>query len=68
MNIAHFCRRNVRKDREIKGSDNYVTFEILLKFDSLYKIKITTSESKDNLERPIKGLITALGLKSKERP
>ena len=39
-----------------------------LKFDSLDKIKITSSQSKDNLVRSGKGLITSLGLKSKVRP
>ena len=32
-----------RKYKEIKGSDRYVTLDILLKFDSLDKIKITYS-------------------------
>ena len=60
--------RNVRKQRDIKDSDKYVTLDISLKFDSLYKMKITSSESKDNLGRLEKGLITSLGLKAKERP
>ena len=55
-------RRNVRKHRDIKGSDKYVTLETMLKFDSLDKMKITSSESKDNLVRSLKGLITSLGL------
>ena len=40
--------QNVRKHREIKGSDKYVTLDISLKFDSMDKMKITSSESKDN--------------------
>ena len=59
---------NVRKDREIKGSDKYVTFEILLKFYSLDKMKITFSEPKDNLVRSWNGLITSLGIKAKVGP
>ena len=39
---------NVRKHRKIKGSDKYVTLDIYLKFDSLEKMRITYSESKDN--------------------
>ena len=39
---------NVRKHREIKGSDKYVTLDISLKFDSLDKMKIISSESKNN--------------------
>ena len=44
-----FC--NVRKHREIKVSDKYITLIIFLKFDSLYKMKIKSSESKVNLGR-----------------
>ena len=36
-------RHNVRKHREMKVSDKYVTLDITLKFDSLDKIKITSS-------------------------
>ena len=68
MNMNCFGRWNVMKQRYIKGSDKYVTLEISLKFDSLDKIKITSSESKDNLGRPGKGLITALGIKAKAMP
>ena len=39
-----------------------------MKFDSLYKMRITSSESKDNLVRSGKGLITSLGIKAKLRP
>ena len=39
-----------------------------MKFDSLDKIKITSSDSKDNLGRPGKGLITSMGIKAKVRP
>ena len=46
VNMKNCGRRNVSKHREIKGSDKYVTLEISLKFDSLYKMKITSSESK----------------------
>ena len=36
----------VRKHRNIKGGDKSVTLEISLKFDSLDKMRITSSESK----------------------
>ena len=49
VKIGNCGHRNVRKQREIKGSDNYVTLYIPLKSDSLYKTKITSSASKDNL-------------------
>ena len=61
-------RHNVRKHKEIKGSDKYVTFGISLKFESMYKMKITSSESKNKLERSGKGLITYLCFKAKVRP
>ena len=51
----------------IKGSDKYVTLDISSKFDSLEKMKTTSSESKGILERSGKGLITSLGFKTKVR-
>ena len=67
MQTAGPGRCNVRKHKEIKGSDKYVTLDISSKFDSLDKMKITYSESKRKLERPEKGLITSLGFKTKAR-
>ena len=61
-------RRNVRKHKEIKGSNKYVALDISLKFDSLDKMKIVSSESKVKLERFGKGLITSMGFKVKVRP
>ena len=43
VNMKHYGRRNVSKHKEIKGSDKYVTLKILLKFESLEKMKITSS-------------------------
>ena len=37
-------RHNVRKHREIKGSDKYLTLDISLNFDCLDKMRITSSE------------------------
>ena len=68
VNMKICDRRNVRKHKEIRGSDKYVTLDIPLKFDSLDKMKITSSESKGKLERSGKGLITSLGFKTKARP
>ena len=65
--MKNFGRRNVRKHKEIKGSDKYVTLDIPLKFDSLDKMKITSSKSKRKLEISGKGLITSLGSKTKTR-
>ena len=60
--------QNVRKHREIKSSDKYFTQDISLKFDSLDKMIITSSESKIKLGRSGKWLIAFLILKEKERP
>ena len=60
-------QHNVRKHKEIRGSDKYVTLDISSKFDSLDKMKFTFSESKGKLERSGKGLITSLGFKTKAR-
>ena len=46
VNIKNCGCRNIRKHKEIKGSDKYVTLDIPLKLDSLDKIKITSLESK----------------------
>ena len=61
-------RRNVRKHREITVSYKYVTLNICLEFDSLDKMKIISSESKNNLVRSIKWLIISLGFKGKVGP
>ena len=50
VNIKNGGHHNVRKHREIKGSEEYATLEILLKFDNMYKMKITSLESKEKLE------------------
>ena len=42
--------------------------DISSKFDSLNKMKSTSSESKEKLERSGKGLVTALAFKAKVRP
>ena len=68
MNMKNGGRFNVRKHIEIKGCDKYVTLGISLKFDSLDKMRITSSESKVKLGRSGKGLTTSLSLKAKTRP
>ena len=67
MNMKICGRHNVSKHREIKGSDNYVTLDISLKFGSPDNMIITSSEPKYNLGRSVKGFITYLGLKYKSR-
>ena len=68
VNMKNFGRCNVRKHRDIKDSDKYNSLDISLTFDSLDKMRITSSEPKDNLVRSGKGLITSLGIKSKAMP
>ena len=73
VNMKNCGQRNVRKHKEIKGSDKCVTlniYEILNiseKFDDLNKMETTSSESKVELEGSGKGLVTALALKTKAR-
>ena len=50
VDMKNCGRRNVRKHKEIRGSDKYVTLDISSKFYSLDKMKITSSESKGKLE------------------
>ena len=64
VNIKNCGRRNVRKHREIKGGEKYVTLDILLKSVSLDKMRIISSYPKDDLGRSRKGFITSLGLKA----
>ena len=65
--MKHFGRRKVGKHKDIKGSDKIVTLNISEKFDSLNKMKTTSSDSKEKLGRSGKGLITALDFKTKVR-
>ena len=48
VNMKHFGCRNARKHREIKDSDRYITLVISLKFGSIDKMRITSSDTKDN--------------------
>ena len=68
VNMRNFGRRNVREHKEIKGSDKYVTLDISLRFVSLDKMRITSSDPKDNLGRSGKEIITSLGIKAKPSP
>ena len=67
VNMKNCGRCKVRKHKEIKGSDKSVTFYISSKFDSLNKMKTTSSESKGKLERSGKGFVTAMDFKTKVR-
>ena len=65
MNMQNCGRRKVRKHKEIKGSDKYVNLDISSKFDSMDKMKTTSSDSKGKLERSGKGLVASLGFNTK---
>ena len=73
LNMKKCGRRKVKKHKEIKGSDKYVTLNIYdilnnsEKFDDLNKMETTSSESKVEFERSGKRLVIALDLKTKER-
>ena len=55
VNMKNCGRRKVRKHKEIKGSEKIVTLNISKKFDSLDKMKTTSSESKENWEYQERG-------------
>ena len=67
VNMKSFGHHKVRKHKEIKGSDKIVTLNVSEKFDSLNKMKTTSSESKGKLGRSGKGLVTTLAFKTKVR-
>ena len=61
VNMKKYGCKNVSKHKYIKNGEKYIILAILLKFGSLEKIKITSSESKYYLGRSVKVLITSLG-------
>ena len=58
----------ILENTDIKGSDKYVTLKILLKYGSMDRMRITSSESKVKLVISGEEFITSMGLKSKTRP
>ena len=62
-----FGRCYVRKHRENKGGDKYITLDISLEFGILDKMRITSSEPKDSLVISGKELITSPGIKAKTK-
>ena len=61
-------RCNTRKHIEIKDSDKYTSLDILSKFDSLEKMRITSSDPKEYLGISVKGSINSMGIKTNVRP
>ena len=68
VNMKNCGRHNVRKHTEIKVSDKYVILDILLDFGSMDKMRITSSEPKDNVGISEKGFNNSLGIKAKSGP
>ena len=58
-------RRNVRKHREIKNSEQYLVLDISSNIDCLDKREVTSSKSMDYMERSGKGMTTSLALNTK---
>ena len=65
--MKHCGCSKVRKHKEIKGSNKIVTLNISSEFDSLNNMKTASTESKGNLGRSGKGLVTTLSFKTKVR-
>ena len=54
-----------RKNRDIKNGEKYITLEISSKLDCLYKKELISSESKDYIGIPDKGLTRYLAIRIK---
>ena len=67
VNKNIYGRQNVNKNIYIRDSVKYITLDTLLEFVSMDKTRITSSETKDNLARSGKKLITSLGLNNNVR-
>ena len=64
VNMKNCGHRNIRKHRDIKNGEKYITLEISLSFVSLDEMRIKYSDPKYYLRRSGKGLITSMGLKT----
>ena len=58
---------NVKKQKDIKGSCKYITLDISSEFDSLDKMKISSSNSKGKLEISGKGVDYLSGFKDQSK-
>ena len=65
VNMISCGRRNVRKHREIKNGEKYIILDISSNLHCLDKRKVTSSESKDCMGRPGKGLTISLDIRTK---
>ena len=65
LNMTSCVRHNVRKHREIKKCDKYTVLVIYSKMYCLENRELTSSESRDYMGIPGKGLPTSLDLRNK---
>ena len=65
--MKNCVRRNIKKHRDIKDDEKYITLEISLHFGSLDRMKIKSSEPKYYLRVSGNRFITSLGLKTIRR-
>ena len=65
VNMKSCGRRNVRKNRDINNGEQYIFLEISCKIDYLDKREFNSSQSKDYMGIPGKGLTTYLALRTK---
>ena len=65
MNMTSCGRRNVSKHRDIKNGEKYIILDISSKLDCLDKRSVFSSEPKNYMGRPGKGLTTSLALRTK---
>ena len=64
-NMQSYGRRNVRKHREINNGDKCIILDILYTLDCMYKREVTSSESRDYMVIPGKGVNTSLYIRTK---
>ena len=65
VKMESFGRRNFRKHRENNSGEKYNILDISYTLDCIYKWQVTSSESKDYMGRPGKGLTASLDLRTK---
>ena len=64
VNMKNCGRLNVREHRDSNNGEQYIVLVISLEFGNKDEMKIISSEPTNYLGRPVKGLITSLGLKA----
>ena len=65
VNMTSSGRCNVRKHRDTKNGEQYIVLDIYSKIDFMDKREAKSSESRDYMGRPGKGMNTSLTLRTK---